>query len=237
MPHFLGAVAASPWVLVLVFAVSGLDAVLPFMPSESTVVAVGVAAAGTGHPHVGALIGVAAAGAYTGDLLAYEIGRRGTRAVVARLRRGRRSRAVHDWVHRLLHNRGGLVIVFARYVPGGRSTTAFAAGVVAYPGRRFRWYTALAVVIWAAEASLLGYLGGSLFATDPLLGLLAAWAGAIAVTGLAIGIQRLARPGGSKPLRPGRSGTEPESALARRRGGRRPARGRVHPHPQRGPDP
>jgi membrane-associated protein len=59
-------------------------------------------------------------------------------------------------------------------LPGGRSTTAFAACVVAYPGARFRWYTALAVLIWATEASLLGYLGGSLFAADPLLGLLVA---------------------------------------------------------------
>ena len=202
MPHYLGAVAASPWVLVLVFAVSGLDAVLPFMPSESTVVAVGVAAAGTGHPNVGALIAVAAAGAYAGDLLAYGIGRRSNRAVVARLRRGRRSRAVHDWVHRLLHSRGGLVIVFARYVPGGRSTTAFAAGVVAYPGGRFRWYTALAVLIWGTEASLLGYLGGSLFAADPLLGLLVAWAGAFAVTGVAIAIQRLIGGGTARALTP-----------------------------------
>jgi membrane protein DedA with SNARE-associated domain len=203
MPHYLGAVAASPWVLVLVFAVSGLDAVLPFMPSESTVVAVGVAAAGTGHPNVGALIAAAAAGAYAGDLLAYGIGRRSNHAVVARLRRGRRSRAVHDWVHRLLHSRGGLVIVFARYVPGGRSTTAFAAGVVGYPGARFRWYTALAVPIWATEASLLGYLGGSLFAADPLLGLLLAWTGALAVTGVAIAIQRLIGAGTSNPDRPG----------------------------------
>jgi hypothetical protein len=45
MPHFIHALAAGPCVLVLVFAVSGLDAVLPFMPSESTVVAVGVLAA------------------------------------------------------------------------------------------------------------------------------------------------------------------------------------------------
>jgi membrane-associated protein len=56
----------------------------------------------------------------------------------------------------LLHSRGGLIIVLARYVPGGRSTTAFAAGVVHYPGVRFRCYTALGVLIWATEAALLG---------------------------------------------------------------------------------
>ncbi|MDT4994928.1 MAG: hypothetical protein QOH97_4820 [Actinoplanes sp.] len=42
MLHHLDAVAGSPWTLVVVFAVAGLDAVLPFMPSETTVVAAAV---------------------------------------------------------------------------------------------------------------------------------------------------------------------------------------------------
>lgn len=191
MPHFIDALAASTWVLVLVFLVSGLDAVLPFMPSESTVVAVGVVAAGTGRPHLVLLIAAAATGAFAGDLLSYATGRRSNRAVLARIARGRRARAVHDWVHRLLHSRGGLVIVFARYIPGGRSTTAFAAGVVHYPGARFRWYTALAVLIWATEAALLGYLGGALFDDRPLVGLGLGWAGALAISGLAVAVQRV----------------------------------------------
>jgi membrane protein DedA with SNARE-associated domain len=132
--------------------------------------------------------------------LSFGIGRRSNRAVLARLQRGRRARAVHEWVHRLLHSRGGLVIVFARYIPGGRSTTAFAAGLVGYPGVRFRWYTALGVLLWAAEASLLGYLGGEIFESRPLLGLAVAWAGATAVTGVAVLIQRAFAP--ADPARP-----------------------------------
>lgn len=203
MPHYLEGLAGSPWVLVVVFLVAGLDAVLPFMPSESTVVAVGVIAAGTGRPHLAALIGAAAGGAYAGDRLSYLIGQRSNRALVARLQRGRRALKVHEWVHRLLHSRGGLVIVFARYVPGGRSTTAFAAGVVDYPVARFRCYTALGVLIWAVEASMLGYLGGEMFEDRPLLGLAVAWTGAMTLTGIAVLIQRLlapTRPGG--PSRP-----------------------------------
>jgi hypothetical protein len=40
MPHYLNAIAASPWILAIVFLVAGLDAIVPFMPSESTVVAI-----------------------------------------------------------------------------------------------------------------------------------------------------------------------------------------------------
>jgi len=76
MPHYLDDVVGSPWALVVVFAVAGLDAIFPFMPSESSVIAVGVVSAGTGRPHLAALIAVAAAGAYVGDRLSYLIGGR-----------------------------------------------------------------------------------------------------------------------------------------------------------------
>ncbi|MCO8270438.1 hypothetical protein M1L60_07495 [Actinoplanes sp. TRM 88003] len=69
MPHYFDAVAASPSILAVVFVVAGLDALLPFMPSESTVLACGVAAASTGRPHVALLILVAAAGAWLGDVV------------------------------------------------------------------------------------------------------------------------------------------------------------------------
>lgn len=193
MPHYLDAIAASPWVLAVVLVVAGLDALLPFMPSESTVVACGVAAANTGRPHILLLIVAAAAGAYLGDQASFRIGRRSTGSIEARLSH-RRARALHAWVHRLLHSRGGLVIVFARYLPGGRSTTALAAGVVGYPAVRFHWYTLVGVVAWAIEASLIGYLGGEVFAGHPILGFLLACAAALAVTGLAVLIQHLATP-------------------------------------------
>ncbi len=192
MPHYLDAVAASPWILAVVFVVAGLDALLPFMPSESTVLACGVIAAGTGRPHLGLLVVAAASGAYAGDLLSYRLGRRSTAAVTARLSH-HRAAAVHAWVDRLLHSRGGLVIVFARYVPGGRSTTALAAGLVGYPARRFGWYTAAGVTLWAVQAALLGYLGGSIFEHHPILGLLVAGGCATAITGVAILLQRVER--------------------------------------------
>ena len=193
MPHYLDSVAASPWVLAVVFVVAGLDALLPFMPSESTVVACGVAAASTGRPHLVLVAACAAGGAYLGDQASFRIGRRSTGSIEARLSH-RRARALHAWVHRLLHSRGGLVIVFARYLPGGRSTTALAAGIVGYPAIRFHWYTAAGVVLWAIEASLIGYLGGAVLTDHPILGFLLATVVALGISGLAVLIQHLATP-------------------------------------------
>jgi membrane protein DedA with SNARE-associated domain len=190
MPHYLDGLAGSPWLLAVVVLVAGLDALLPFMPSESTVVAAAVLAAGSGQPNLVLLIAAASVGAFLGDVLSYGLGRRHHVTVAERLQRGRRSRAVHGWVHKVLHTRGAMVIVFARFLPGGRSATAFAAGVVGYPGWRFRVFTAIGVTFWATQSALLGYLGGAVFKDRPILGLLLAGALAMPVTSIAILIQR-----------------------------------------------
>jgi membrane-associated protein len=215
--QFLESLAGSPWLLAVVFAVAALDALFPFMPSESTVVAVGVLSAGTARPHIMLVILAAASGAFLGDWFSYQIGRSSNRAVIARLQRGRRTKQVHDWVHRLLHHRGGLVIVFARYLPGGRAATAFAAGVVGYPVRRFGVFTGVGVLLWAVEASLLGYLGGTVFAGRPLIGLAVAWGGALALTGVALLLQQVFSPvaGPSPPRSRAVPGTPDPAGTAR----------------------
>lgn len=169
--------------LLLVFAVAGLDAVLPFVPSESTVVAVGVAAVGTGHPDLAVLIVCAAAGAFAGDQLAYVLGRSGS---------GRFTGRVQRWTHGLIHRRGALLLIFTRYVPGGRSTTMVAAGLVGYPAGRFRRWTAVGAGLWGLQAGLLGYAGGTIFEERPLIGLAAAWLAATLMTVTAVGVQRIA---------------------------------------------
>jgi len=47
------------------------------------------------------------------------------------------------------------------------------------------------VLVWAAEAVLLGYAGGAVFGSRPLLAVAAGWTGALLVTGLAAVVPRL----------------------------------------------
>jgi membrane protein DedA with SNARE-associated domain len=81
--HLLG----SPWLWLIVFLVAGLDAVLPFMPSETTVVTVAVLL-GAAVPRLALLALVATAGAWTGDCLSHWIGRRAGPVMARRLERG-----------------------------------------------------------------------------------------------------------------------------------------------------
>src|SRR5437870_4478414 len=112
----MDAVAGSPWVLLAVLVIAGLDSLVPLSPSETTLITVSALAGTTGRPNIALVIAAAAAGAFAGDVVAYRIGKR--------LRR-----EPYAWVRRMLDAHGGQIFVFARWLPGGRSASALAAGV------------------------------------------------------------------------------------------------------------
>ena len=98
-----------------------LDAIFPVLPSETAVIALGVAAAGSADPRIVLLIACAAAGAFLGDNLSYLIGRRFGPWAERRFfasGKGARSRA---WAERALHRFGMQMIIVCRFIPGGRT--------------------------------------------------------------------------------------------------------------------
>ena len=56
--------------------IPALDAILPVLPSETVIIALGVATAGSADPRIALLVACAAAGAFLGDNLCYVLGRR-----------------------------------------------------------------------------------------------------------------------------------------------------------------
>ncbi|MEV6832531.1 VTT domain-containing protein [Amycolatopsis sp. NPDC051102] len=161
----------SPWLWVLVFAVSGLDALLPFMPSETTVVTVAVLF-GPDPARLVLLAAVAAGGAWAGDCLGYAVGRAAGPQALARLQRGPEGRRRYEWALDQVRRNGGLLIVAARYLPGGRVASALANGSLGYPLRRFVPLDAAGAAIWAVYSVLIGLAGGAAFADEPAKGLL-----------------------------------------------------------------
>ncbi len=74
--------------------VPALDALLPWLPSESVIIALGAVTAGSTDPRIGVLVVLAALGAFLGDNAAYLVGLRFGPAVDRRLlRTGRPSPA------------------------------------------------------------------------------------------------------------------------------------------------
>jgi len=164
-------VMTSPWVYLALFAVSAMDGFFPVVPSETAVITAAVFAAG-GDPLLIGVVAAAALGAFTGDHVSYLIGRTGGGRLMRRLRPGTARYRAFRWADRALAERGGLVLVVSRYIPGGRTATTVTMGAVGYPLPAFTGYDVLAASSWAVYSAAVGYLGGAAFENDPLRGLL-----------------------------------------------------------------
>jgi membrane protein DedA with SNARE-associated domain len=169
---------ASPWIYLALFALAMLDGFFPIVPAETSIITAGVFAASTGAPNLALVIAVGALGAFAGDHISYAIGRTAN----GRLRGGRRTGKAFAWAEQALAERGGLVLVVARYIPGGRTACTLTMGAVAYRRRSFALFDAVAAVSWAVYSGLIGYVGGAAFEHDPIKGLLLGLGIAVTIT-------------------------------------------------------
>ena len=168
-----------------------LDAILPVLPSETAVITLGVATAGSTDPRIGLLVICSAAGAFLGDNLCYLLGRRFGPRVEHRFFGGEKGARRRAWAVRSLERYGMPLIIVCRFIPGGRTAVTLTCGIVGYNRRRFVIATAIAGTIWASYSFFLGRLGGKAFEDRPWAGLLLAFGIAIAVSGLVELIRRI----------------------------------------------
>ncbi len=175
-------ISGSGWSYVLIFAFAYLDALVPIVPSETAVVTAGVLA-GSGRMSLPLIIVLAASGAFAGDNTAYLIGRYYGEPAKRRFFSGRKARERIHWAEHQLQERGGELIVVSRFIPAGRTVVTLSAGGLRMPWRRFATFDAIAAIVWALYASLLGYFGGRAFEHQPWKGLLLAVGIAFTVAG------------------------------------------------------
>ncbi|MFI5707338.1 DedA family protein [Kribbella sp. NPDC051620] len=178
--HFTQELMSSWWIYLALFGFAALDGFFPAIPSETLVVTAGVFAA-TGGPNLYVVIAMAAAGAFLGDHVSYALGRGAGGRLLDRFEPGTKRHKLTLWARTALEERGGLVLVVARYVPGGRTAVTLTMGAVRYPLRNFSLFAALAAASWGLYCSLVGYIGGKAFEDNPLKGV-------VLGIGLALGV-------------------------------------------------
>lgn len=173
--------SSSPWFYLVMFVVALLDSVVPVVPSE-TLVIVGGVSAGLGDLNIVAVIACGAAGAVVGDNLSYSIGRRAGPWVERRSARKASSSNRLVWAKDQITTRGGLLLVTARFIPGGRTVLTLTSGITAQSRGWFVRWVVGAGIIWATYAALLGYIGGATFEDNHTAAFLFAFAMALSVT-------------------------------------------------------
>jgi len=188
----------SAWIYVWVYVLTTVDGILPVVPSESVVIAASAAWKSSGTPWLPLIWLTAAAGAWCGDQIAYQVG---TKIHLRSFRLFRSTRGQHtlDWADHALHNRGAAIIIAARFIPFGRVAVNLTAGSLAFPRRTFMIFDAIAAVIWASYAVAIGVWAAALI-DNLLLSILVGVVGGVALGWLIDRI--LARFGVSVPDAP-----------------------------------
>lgn len=186
--EFITELSQNPWFLLFLFVVAFLDSVFPIVPSEFSVIAGGVAS-GSGMLiddqrvlSIVLVIVLAAVGAYGGDSLAYAIGSRSDKLLRKIFFRGDKGEKRLFATGEQIRKRGGLLLITARFIPGGRTAMTFSCGLTGQPF--WAWFSRwdlLATTLWASYAGLLGFFFGTAV-EDPTNALWIAFGFALSVT-------------------------------------------------------
>lgn len=196
---FLAELAALAYLVI--FALAAFDVIVPILPSETAVILGGVLA----YQHRLYLLFVllaAAVGAILGDHLSYGIGRGSKRLRRVAERRGTNRKTtkverLEAWAGHRLEAHGPVVLIVARFIPGGRTASTFASGRLHYPLTMFALCTVIAGFLWAGFGTALGYLGGTTFQHNTLL---ATGLGVAVGTGVAFIIELVMSRTGRRPV-------------------------------------
>jgi membrane-associated protein len=179
--EWIGDVSGNWWFVLVIFAVAFLDSVFPIVPGETTVIAGGVAA-GVGDQQLALVIGAGALGAFLGDNLAYTIGHQFEDRVRAWAERKPARSARLEGAGRQIRKRGGMLLITARFIPGGRTILTVSSGITGQPRKWFAFWVAIAGLVWASYAAILGYIFGQAFEDDHALAFWLAFGTALSIT-------------------------------------------------------
>lgn len=181
LTSWLSDVSGNWWFLIVIAVIAYLDSIIPVVPSETCVIIGGVAAA-TGEYPLWAVIACGAVGAFLGDNTAYLLGRKAAGRFERRAARKPAFAKRLLWATEQIAARGGLLLITARFIPGGRTALTLTSGITRQPRVWFATWIAIAVTIWASYAALLGYIGGKTFEENHTAAFLVAFGGALGVT-------------------------------------------------------
>ena len=143
----------------------------------------------TGRFNVFAVATAGALGCNLGSIVAYEVGRHGGRAFVARYGRYVLLNMDHlDSAERFFRRWGSITVLVCRLLPFVRSFIAFPAGVARMPLARFHLYTFVGSWPWCFALAWVGMKLGAAWRTDPRLSRILHGADAAVILALAAGI-------------------------------------------------
>jgi membrane-associated protein len=162
LQNFLSVYDTLTYLLVafVIFVETGLI-VMPLLPGDSLLFAVGLLAASTGKLEIQIIIPLLISAALLGDNVNYFVGRNFSRVVKARERILFFKREYLTQTEAFYEKHGGKAVIIARFVPIVRTIAPFVAGAGSMSYRKYLLFCVLGATLWVTSISLAGYFLGS----------------------------------------------------------------------------
>jgi membrane protein DedA with SNARE-associated domain len=181
MTDLLTVMATPAWAYLALFGFLTIDAMIPVVPIQAIMITSGALTV-YGNLNLALVIAIGALGMFTGDSIAFVLGRTAghvggnhwlsSRLAVLRARfapkhddgeggGASKTRRAAARFTRGLRRPGPLVLLLCRFVPGGRMAAGYHAGRTGYPIKFFVAYDGGAALAWATYGGLVGHVGGT----------------------------------------------------------------------------
>ena len=176
MTELLTAMATPAWAYLAIFGFLAVDAMIPMVPIQAIMITSGALTI-YGNLSLPLVIAIGALGMFTGDSIAFVLGRTAGHAGGNWLSRHlsalrhhfapknddgpSKTKKAAERFTRGLRRPGPLVLLLCRFVPGGRMAAGYHAGRSGYAIKLFVIYDGAAALAWASYGGLVGHIGGT----------------------------------------------------------------------------
>ena len=149
------------FLFLVVFVETGV-VVMPFLPGDSLLFAVGLIASTTGQIDIYTIIPLLILAALLGDNLNYFIGKKFGDFIQSKEKILFLKRSHIEDTERYFAENGGKTVILARFIPIVRTIAPFVAGAGEMKYRTYILYCITGAVLWVCSISLLGYFLGNI---------------------------------------------------------------------------
>jgi membrane-associated protein len=144
----------------IIFVETGLI-VMPLLPGDSLLFAVGVLASSTGKIELGFVIPLLIGAALLGDNVNYFVGRFFSDFVKSKERILFLKRSHIEQTEAFFEKHGGQSVIMARFVPIVRTVAPFVAGAGSMTYTKYITFCVIGAVLWVAGITSIGYFLGN----------------------------------------------------------------------------
>ena len=149
------------FLFLVIFVETGV-VVMPFLPGDSLLFAVGLIASTTGQIDIYTIIPLLVLAALLGDNLNYFIGKKFGDFIQSKERILFLKKSHIEDTEKYFAENGGKTVILARFIPIVRTIAPFVAGAGEMKYRSYLLYCITGAFIWVSSITLLGYFLGNI---------------------------------------------------------------------------